>query len=276
MIEFLNTVTHTFLLPPTSMFLIILIGLLMWRRWPRAGRIVAGAGLALLTLLSSIAGSQLLVGPLENLTRPLWMPERAGGQAIVVLAAGRITRAPEYNNLDVPDYVGLGRLRYAAHLQRRTHLPLLVTGGLGLRRVAGLPNGRAYSMADSMAAALVQDFGVPVRWIEPNSRNTRQNAEFSAAMLRAAGVHRILLVTDAMHMPRARAMFDETGLEVIAAPTFFFSESSLLPIDFLPSAEGMRRTWYATYEWIGIAWHKLHGDRIAATQPRVVGAPGKV
>lgn len=259
----LNMAIHALILPPASLFIVIFIGLAIWRRWPRAGRIVAGTGFALLTLLSSIAGSALLVDPLERMTRPLWLPQRAGGQAIVVLAAGRMSRAPEYDGLDIPDYIALARLRYAARLQRRTHLPVLVSGGVGAHayRTPG-PNGRAYSMADAMAMALVQDFGVPVKWSEPRSRDTRENADFSAAILRPAGVRRILLVTDAMHMPRAHAAFERAGLEVIDAPTMLFGDQDLTFSDWLPSAEGMRRSWYASYEWIGIAWYMLRdGDR---------------
>jgi uncharacterized SAM-binding protein YcdF (DUF218 family) len=277
---FLNMAIHALILPPASLFIVIFIGLALWRRWPRAGRIVAGTGFALLTLLSSIAGSALLVDPLERMTRPLWLPQRAGGQAIVVLAAGRMSRAPEYDGLDIPDYIALARLRYAARLQRRTHLPILVSGGVGAHayRTPG-PNGRAYSMADAMAMALVQDFGVPVKWSEPRSRDTRENADFSAAILRPAGVRRILLVTDAMHMPRAHAAFERAGLEVIDAPTMLFGDQDLTFSDWLPSAEGMRRSWYASYEWIGLVWYRLrdgdrHGNGAAKALP-VAPPPGR-
>ena len=39
-----------------------------------------------------------------------------------------------------------------------------------------------------MSRALQEDFGVPVRWREERSRNTFENALFSAEMLRQAGV----------------------------------------------------------------------------------------
>jgi len=108
-----------------------------------------------------------------------------------------------------------------------------------------------------MAAALRDDFGVPARWIEGRSRDTAENASFSAALLRADGVKRILLVTDAMHMPRARAAFERAGLDVVSAPTMFFSNQPRSLHAWLPSAEGLRRSWYATYELLGIAWYRL-------------------
>lgn len=253
-LDVVNLIPRDLILPPASLFLVIAIGLALWRRRPRAGRIVAGTGLALLAFLSTTGGARLLVAPLERMTAPLQAPEHAGAQAIVVLAAGRVRHAPEYGNRDIPDYIALARIRYAAHLQRRTGLPILVSGGNGAGDAAG---DRAYSEADSMAAALREDFGVPVRWLEGRSRDTAENAAFSAAILRAQGVQRILLVTDAMHMARARAVFARAGLDVISAPTMFFSGQPLSLHAWIPSAEGMRRSWYASYELVGMVWYRV-------------------
>ena len=252
-LDLINLIPRGLILPPASLFLAIAVGLLLWRRRPRAGRIVAGTGLALLAFLSTTGGAALLVAPLERMTAPLLAPERAGAQAIVVLAAGRLRRAPEYEDRDIPDYVALARLRYAAHLQRKTGLPILVSGGNG-----GIDKGsRNGSEADSMAAALREDFGVPVKWLEDRSSDTAENAAFSAAILRADGIHRVLLVTDAMHMPRAGAVFQRAGLDVVSAPTMFFGRQPLSVHAWIPSAEGMRRSWYATYEWIGLVWYRV-------------------
>ena len=253
LLDVVNLIPRGLILPPASLFLVIVVGLVLSRRRPRAGRIVAGTGLALLAFLSTTGGAALLVAPLERMTAPLLAPERAGAQAIVVLAAGRVRRAPEYGDRDIPDYVALARLRYAAHLQRKTGLPLLVSGGNG----GGDTGTAGGSEADSMAAALREDFGVPVKWLEGRSRDTAENAAFSAAILRADGVHRILLVTDAMHMPRARAVFERAGLDVVGAPTMFFGRQPLPVQAWIPSAEGMRRSWYATYELVGLAWYRV-------------------
>jgi uncharacterized SAM-binding protein YcdF (DUF218 family) len=257
LLDLINLVPRDLVLPPTSLFLLIAVGLAIWRRWPRAGRIVAGTGLAALFLLSTEAGARLFVTPLERMTAPLRSPERAGAQAIVVLAAGRLRHAPEYGGRDIPDYTALARLRYAARLERATGLPVLVSGGNGASGIDPKANDRAYTKADAMAAALREDFGVPVQWIEGRSRDTGENAAYSAALLRAAGVKRILLVTDAMHMPRARMSFERSGLEVVSAPTMFFSNQALWFGAWLPSAEGMRRSWYAVYELLGIAWYRV-------------------
>lgn len=257
MLDLLNALPRDLILPPANLFLLVAIGLLLWRRWPRAGRAVAATGFALLAFLSTPAGASFFVAPLERMTAPLHAPERAGAQAIVVLAAGRLRQAPEYGGRDIPDYIALARLRYAAHLQRLTGLPVLVSGGNGSSGTDPDADDRAYTKADAMAVALSVDFGVPVRWIERRSRDTGENASYSAALLRADGIHRILLVTDAMHMPRARVAFERAGLAVVDAPTMFFGDQARSLAAWVPSAEGMRRSWYAIYELLGIAWYRV-------------------
>jgi uncharacterized SAM-binding protein YcdF (DUF218 family) len=247
----LNDIPRELILPPSSLFLLMAIGFLMRRRYPLGGRMVTGAGIVALFVLSTTAGARLFVKPLEQLTAPLQVVHNTGAQAIVVLAAGRVRDAPEYDGRDIPDYIALARLRYAARLQRATKLPVLVTGG------NGLVDDVSWSKADAMAAALREDFGVPVKWIEGKSRNTAENAAFSTALLKPDAVRRVLLVTDAMHMARSRTAFQRAGLDVVAAPTLFFSHAPLAVGSYLPSAEGLRQSWYAVYELLGIAWYRL-------------------
>ncbi|SMP69362.1 YdcF family protein [Noviherbaspirillum suwonense] len=247
----LNDIPREIILPPSSLFLLMAIGLLMRRRFPMGGRIMTGGAIVALFVLSTTAGARLFVKPLEQLTAPLQVVHNTGAQAIVVLGAGRVRDAPEYDGRDIPDYIALARLRYAARLQRATKLPVLVTGG------NGLVDDTAWSKADAMAAALRDDFGVPVKWIEGKSRNTAENATFSAAILRPEKVRRVMVVTDAMHMARSRTAFQRAGLEVVAAPTLFFSYAPLTVGSYLPSAEGLRQSWYAVYELLGIAWYRL-------------------
>lgn len=254
MLELITPLLRFLVLPPANLFLLILVGVLLWRRWPRLGRSLAGIGVAALAFLSTPGGANLFVVPLERMTAPLQVPERAGAQAIVVLAAGRLRAAPEYGGRDIPDYTALARLRYAAHLQRRTGLPILVSGGFAGKPIAG---DRYYSLADAMATALQEDFGVPVAWVERRSRDTGENASYSAALLRVGGIRRVLLVTDAMHMPRARAAFARAGLDAVGAPTMFFGGRAAGYQAWVPSAEGLRRSWYAIYELVGILWYRM-------------------
>ena len=238
-------------LPPAGFFLLLLIGWLLRRRLPRVARTIHGATLLLFFVFCTPAGADLIVAPLEAMTKPLIDVRNTGAQAIVVLAAGRNEFAPEYGNTHIPDYMALARLRYAARLQHETGLPLLVSGG---NRARDASND---SKAASMARALREDFRTPVTWVEDSSETTAENASKTKAMLQASGIKRILLVTDAMHMSRAEPMFRAAGLEVVAAPTLFFRMRHVELDAFLPGAEGLRRFYYASYEWVGILWYRL-------------------
>ncbi|MES2900370.1 MAG: YdcF family protein [Pseudomonadota bacterium] len=248
----LEVLTRVFLMPPTSMIVLILAGLALRRRWPRAGLALSVGAALLLVVLSTTAGALLLIRPLEGYNPPLVPGQTGGAQAIVVLAAGSIEHAPEYGGADMPDQVAMTRVLYAAHLQRRTGLPLLVSGGQGDSARKVEPKARV------MARVLRDEFNIPVQWIEERSDTTATNASLSAPILKAAGIKRVLLVTHAMHMERARRSFEHHGIEVVAAPTMFYSRTGWSPWWLMPTASGLYRSYYASHEWVGLLWYKLH------------------
>ena len=46
-----------------------------------------------------------------------------------------------------------------------------------------------------------------------------------------------------------------------AAPTAVFSLPRWRWPALLPSAEGLRRSWYASYEWLGLGWYRLRAGQ---------------
>jgi len=127
------------------------------------------------------------------------------------------------------------------------------------------------SSAEDMAA-LLEELGVPQPsiWLETTSRNTYENAVNSARLLEAKNIHRILLVTSAMHMPRARRLFEATGLEVIACPVDFTVTASqwqqlwkgdikVIILDTLPAADNLSLTTRVLKEMIGTFVYNLRG-----------------
>lgn len=237
------------LLPPLIFVVPALFGLMLRPRWPGFGMLICVASLLALAWFSTVAGARLLVEPLEAQIEVLLPTAIKDAQAIVVLGGGRHKAAIEYEQLDSPTLTTLGRLRYAAYLHRQTGLPILVTGGA--------PDGGAESEASVMARVLRQDFQVPVKWLEEASINSAQNAALSARLLREAGISRILLVTDALHMVRAQRVFAQQGLQVTAAPTYFHSHIALAPKDYIPGSNGFRLMHYAMHEWVGLLWYRL-------------------
>lgn len=238
----------SFLLPPLSLIVLMTAGMALLKRRPRLGKMLIGLGLVLLYALST----PLVAGSLFRLLQAAPLPESAdlsGVGAIVVLGAGRYERAPEYGG-DTANAYALERLRYAARLQRRTGLPILVTGGAP---TGGIPE------AQFMQEVLEKEWKVPVRWTEGASDNTRENALNSRRILAGEKIAKILLVTHAWHMPRAQAAFERAGFEVIPAGTRFSLPKAAELMDFVPEAGALRASAHALHEAIGLVWYRLRG-----------------
>ncbi len=69
--------------------------------------------------------------------------------------------------------------------------------------------------------------------------------------LKKESVKSVYLATHFWHMPRAKAVFEKEGLNVIEAPMGFYQKTALTPLDFYPGGEGFRRTRWIWYEILG-------------------------
>jgi uncharacterized SAM-binding protein YcdF (DUF218 family) len=245
----LKAIISTLLLPPgNSLLLLCLAGLFRRRRWA-FGLALVSTALLLAECTPAVAG--FLIASLENRTVALAPdPAKPAAGAIVILGSGLSTDAQEYGG-DTLNERTLIRTRYGAVLARHYALPVLVTGGR-------LPNTER-SEAEIMATVLNQEFGVKARWQEEASMDTAENAAYSARILKAAGISRVVLVTHAFHMPRAQRLFEQAGLEVVPAPTAFFSHRRFdwLASDFMPQVNALHISYYAQHEWLGLAWTAL-------------------
>jgi len=244
---------QTLLLPPGLMILLMLVGYLLAKRMPRTGKsmLFTGFGLLVLASLPIVANLNLWLLEGDTALSPTELAQPSA-QAIVILSGGRNLDAPEYGNADTVSMLTLERLRYGAWLHRHTRLPLIVTGGKVF-------DSSRPAEAELMRQILAQEYQVPVRWIEANSRNSWENAAFSQAILKEAGIKRIYLVTQAWHMPRARMAFETVGLEVIPAPTGFLHGDGDAPLilDFLPSSGALLTNYNLSHELMGIVWYRL-------------------
>ena len=99
------------------------------------------------------------------------------------------------------------------------------------------------------------ELGVPADkiWLSPEVQNTFQEAQAVAKELPSG---RILLVTSAFHMPRARAVFEAQGLSVSAFPVDFrVVENETTVLDFLPDPGALAITSSAMRELLGRAYY---------------------
>ena len=246
---------RSLLAPPGLQILLVLAGLwCLRRRLVIRGRILVGLGLGSLYFIATPYGAGLLAQGLERYPafnaadRSRWRD----AQAIVVLGAGRYAAAPEFGGRDVPNWWGASRLREAAALYRLTGLPLLTSGGVVLE-------GETVPEAAMMADSLRRDHVVNVRWEEGGSRTTWENAQKSRALLAADGVTRIVLVTQAVHMPRAVMAFEHAGFTVLPAPVDFDTDAARLPLllQFVPGPERFMRSSQALHEYAGLVLYRL-------------------
>jgi uncharacterized SAM-binding protein YcdF (DUF218 family) len=246
------------LLPPAPLLLMVLVGarLLLPRRG--LGWLIIVIAVILLWL-SACSGTERLLTPLWLKPPPVLAPERiaelragkaSGKTAIVVLGGGAQPVAPEYgiSNLG-PE--SLERLRYGIWLARQTGLPVAFSGGVGWAAADATPE------AEIAARVAKQEFGVPIRWVESRSRDTRGNAGLSVAMLREAGIDHVLLVTHDYHMPRAARAFREAGgseLRVEPAPMGRSRHELTGALEWIPSSIGFTRVRHMLRELAGLAF----------------------
>lgn len=104
---------------------------------------------------------------------------------------------------------------------------------------------------ETMKEVAERDFGGKVKWVEAKSADTAENALYSARMLGAENVRRIALVSQAWHLPRAVALFEAQGIEVVAAPTGFTTHPPSAFAQALPSVGALEDSTMAVREWLG-------------------------
>jgi uncharacterized SAM-binding protein YcdF (DUF218 family) len=209
--------------------------------------LLAWVSVVILLLLAVPAiGTAMLIAIEQNL--PLTPSPGAPPQAIVILG-GDVMRDGAPAVPPQPGLLSLERMRVGAALYRRTGLPIMTSGGTEYENEPPL--------ADIMADSLKQDFQIPVRWTEPASRNTWENAHQSAAILREHGIGSVYVVTQAWHMRRAIMAFTAAGITVTAAPARLDHLPWPLVAALVPDSRGWRDSFFALHEWIGCAYYAL-------------------
>lgn len=241
----------TWLVLPFSLAGLALLAVLLTGRVRGWGRIAVA--LAFLALWGGGCRwtSENLVWSLERFSRP--PAPGVGADAIVVLGGCMQQALPPRRAVEISD--AGDRVLEAARLWREGRAPrLVVTGG------PWDASQHPYSEASAMAE-LLEFLGVPAEVIlqESRSRTTRENALEVKGVLEPLGVRRILLVTSALHMARAVALFRAQGFEVIPAPTDFVVAEigrrsfQLEVLTLLPNVDSLSLTTRALHEWMGIA-----------------------
>lgn len=252
-IESWKPTVSALLLPPAPMLLLVLVGAGLMVRRRLLGWLLILLGVVSLWLACTSAVSQALV---RGLTQPppalsdaaLKELKRAPRTAIVVLGGGRRAYAPEYGMSTLHPRT-VDRLRYGLWLSRETGLPVAYSGGVGHGAVEGP------SEAEVAARVAEREFGRPLRWTEGESRDTRENAVRSVALLKAQGIERVVLVTHDYHMRRSLLNFERAAagsrLSIVPAPLGLPRPGRLRLQDWVPVSSYLEDSSFAVREWIG-------------------------
>ena len=139
------------------------------------------------------------------------------------------------------------RLEHAVWLYQRGYAPRLVFSGAGDTGYPDLPAEGEMLRRRAVAMGIPSDRIVT----EPFATRTYENGTRVAAIMRTNGWQTAVLVTDAIHMHRARLVFERLGITVY--PSASFSERSLSALRGLILLE------YVTYEVIGTMFYRVRG-----------------
>jgi uncharacterized SAM-binding protein YcdF (DUF218 family) len=249
----LRFILKQLLMPPGILFLLLLLAWCWRRSRPRLAISCFVLGLGGLWAMSLPVVTVHVARWMENqppLALDQWSTLAQRADAIVILGAGRERGDPAWGGVDQSTGLALERVRFAARLAKASGLPVLTSGGLHY----GTPPSEAWIMAQSLR----DDFGVTARWQEEASRTTWENAQFSARMLKADGIQRVVVVTQAWHMPRAVWSFEHAGLTVVAGPVGFMGVDQDTPLGgWLPESRAFWRNAQLLNEAVGAVGYRL-------------------
>lgn len=240
--------------PATLLMLGAIAGAWLVPRGAGLGRALALACSGALLLVSVAPIGALLIEPLEDRfpPPPADMPAPYG---IVVLGGAIDDDASAARGQTTFDE-GAARLTEAVVLARRyPQARLVYTGGS-----ASLVNSHSREAAE--ARKLFVALGVdPARIeIEDKSRNTDENARFTAALVHPQPDQTWLVVTSAFHMPRSMGLFRKAGFAARAYPVDYRSLHGLRDWRLnLDPVRGLRLLDLAVHEWIGLAAYRASG-----------------
>ncbi len=261
MFIFLSKFLPQFVYPFGLVSILLVLALILYRRL-RLQR----ALLILILALLWIGGSRWVAYAITRSLEWQYLPGASLPPSQVIVLLGGGTDSPDYPRQTVQLNGAGDRVFYAAYLYKQGLAPHILVSGGNLDW-----SSAAISPAQQMATAL-ETMGVPKEaiWMEDKSRNTYENALNCRKILDEKGIHQIILVTSAIHMPRSVGLFRHQGLEVTPAPAdFMVTQNSWQQLihggltyqltNLVPQVENLASVTVALKEYLGILVYHLNG-----------------
>ena len=244
-------VAQAFLLPPglwVLLLAIVLFNLRSVKNAPRAKWLIVIV-LLLIYACSIRPVSYSLLHPLEY-AQPF--PKQIDGELVVMLGGGSIADTPDFGGSGTLGGGSSARLIAAVRAARSTDAALLITSGA----VLGVPSAECDTVK-----RYARGMGIPADrvLIDNNAKDTQDNAVNTVALCRESGYKRIIVVTSAYHIPRARVLFEQAisrsgyNLHVTYLPAGYLSPEhyTFTWADALP--ENNEGCYAALHEYFGLA-----------------------
>jgi uncharacterized SAM-binding protein YcdF (DUF218 family) len=247
---------------PINLLLFATLGgvLLCYGRRARFGRALALTAILILVAAATLPLGVLLISPLED-RFPLPPPDLPPPEGIIVLGGAINALASAARGQTVFDEGG-ERLTEAVILAKRFPQARVVYTS-GTNSLLGGSSTEALQ-----ARKLMSQMGIaPERvTIEDKSRNTDENARFTAAIVHPEPSQHWLIVTSAFHMPRAMGVFEKARFHPVAYPVSFYTVGQWrvdLRLSF-KAERNLRVFETALHEWIGLAayWASGRSDHL--------------
>lgn len=238
---------------PANLLLILLIGLTLlglsrWRSWQRP--LLAALSLLLLGMAAA-PWSNFLISPLEDRYAGASLPEHVDGvvvlggalDPVVSAARGQVAAGGEVERMTT--LIWLGR--------RYPQARLIFSGGSGSLTTQDLKEA-------PVARQFLDELGFDVSRVvfEGESRNTRENALYAKKIMAPRPGEVWLLVTSALHMPRAMGAFAAVDWPISAYPVDYRTTGAPvgwrfdLAAAFFVISRGL-------HEWLGLLYYRWQG-----------------
>jgi uncharacterized SAM-binding protein YcdF (DUF218 family) len=252
----LSKIVGYFLAPSHLAIFATSIGVaLSFTRFSRMGRLLACGGIVALLAFAVSPLGYFIAAPLEN-RFPAPPNDFAPPDGIIVLGGSVDENLSGQRGGGVRFNSAAERLTVAVELTRRFPQARLVFSG-GTAALLGSPFTEA-----QVVKRFWRDMGVDVEGaiFEDRSRNTYENAVFARELAKPKPNERWLLVTSAIHMPRAVGVFRKGDFPIIPYPVDFHTTGRLddwsLP-RHAPAA--LELVDFAAHEWVGLVVYRLTG-----------------
>ena len=222
----------------------VLLALVTWYQYHRKalGRHALAFGLLVFYIMTTPLCNEYVLQSLENQYN---QPTHPSGDVIIMLGGGAYEGVPDVDGRGQAGASSANRLLATVRLYEKTGLPILLSGGK--------------IFADTADEAVIEkrilmQLGVPADkvYLDSQSRNTAENADYSQAICNTQGWDQPILVTSAFHMPRAVKLFARIGMNVTPYPSDYWVSrpTYFTPFKLLP--QSMNRLELAAKEYLGM------------------------